>query len=228
MKKIESACEKFKEIHKNNKKGKFGFLAEWLFFSSNRLAKEGSDKRIKYQRYKRGAIVLVNFGVNLGNELSGNHFAIVLNKDDNPYNGVLTVLPLSSKNKKHYLNLGNSVLDVASNKIIDDCKALVHKVEKKENTITPEPGLTTDIEQMMTVMARYTKLNKETYAMVESVTTVSKYKILKPINKYDPIGKMRVTNQILNIIDLSLMHLFTDLLGYLDDEKLKDKFDKNV
>ena len=31
-----------------------------------------------YRVYKRGTIVYVDFGVNVGYELSGNHFAIVL------------------------------------------------------------------------------------------------------------------------------------------------------
>ena len=42
---------------------------------------------------------MINFGTNVGYELSGNHFAVVINQDDNYRNGVVTVIPLTSKEK---------------------------------------------------------------------------------------------------------------------------------
>ncbi|HAP8019376.1 TPA: type II toxin-antitoxin system PemK/MazF family toxin, partial [Enterococcus faecium] len=56
-----------------------------------------------YRVYKRGTIVYVDFGVNVGYELSGNHFAIVLNNKDNSKNGVVCVVPISSKKKSNYV-----------------------------------------------------------------------------------------------------------------------------
>ena len=74
------------------------------------MAEQHTNKRQRYHKYKRGQFVIVRFGEGTGNELSGTHPAIVLNKNDNPYNGVLTVVPLSSKPHKHYLELGE-ILD---------------------------------------------------------------------------------------------------------------------
>ena len=54
------------------------------------------EKKMKYQRYKRGQIVLIDFSPSMGSELRGKHFAIVITKKDSPNNGVLTVIPQMS------------------------------------------------------------------------------------------------------------------------------------
>lgn len=62
-----------------------------------------------YTTFNHGSVVMVNFGPNIGSELSGNHFAIVLNRKDKRENKTLTVLPLSSKDHSNYLDLGNEL-----------------------------------------------------------------------------------------------------------------------
>lgn len=47
--------------------------------------------------YSRGEIIKANLGYNIGNELGGLHYCIVLNKYDNTKNGTLNVIPLTSK-----------------------------------------------------------------------------------------------------------------------------------
>lgn len=50
---------------------------------------------------------MVEFSPSMGSEIKGKHLAIVLTKNDSPNNGVLTVIPLSSKNKPYYVPIGN-------------------------------------------------------------------------------------------------------------------------
>ncbi|MBR7928420.1 type II toxin-antitoxin system PemK/MazF family toxin [Aerococcaceae bacterium zg-ZUI334] len=114
---INEACKIFKqEAHSNFKK--FKFLAEWV----NSEAKYFNDDRINFNRnhkvYQRGALVMVDFGVNVGNELSGNHFAVVLNKNDSPKNGVLTVAPITSKGNKFTVQIDGLISD-KSHKILE-------------------------------------------------------------------------------------------------------------
>ncbi|EGO9233229.1 type II toxin-antitoxin system PemK/MazF family toxin [Enterococcus faecalis] len=85
---------------------KYKYLPTWLKNKSLYLNRERCNCAKQYRVYKRGSIVYVDFGINVGYELSGNHFAIVVNNHDNPKNGVLSVIPLSSKDKKNYLPLG--------------------------------------------------------------------------------------------------------------------------
>lgn len=80
---------------------KFAYLDEWLLKNSKLLLTEAKEYETKtnqtYKTYKRGTIIKVDFGVNLGSEMSQVHFAIVLNNYDNPKNNILTVVPLTSK-----------------------------------------------------------------------------------------------------------------------------------
>ena len=89
--------EKFKKLGTSINNTSF------LFEKEINNSKKGSHK---YSSYKYGSIIMVNFGTNIGDEICGNHFAIVLTNNDNPYNSVLTVLPLSSKNKPNRYKLG--------------------------------------------------------------------------------------------------------------------------
>ena len=50
--------------------------------------------KLKY--YKRGDIVLAHFGFNVGSELGGTHYAVVVENDNNNASNTLVVVPLSS------------------------------------------------------------------------------------------------------------------------------------
>ena len=69
---------------------------------------EGSLHFFKWwEQVTRGEIIKVDFGINIGSELSNIHFAIVLNSDDNNSVDNITVLPLSSKKGYKRICLGN-------------------------------------------------------------------------------------------------------------------------
>lgn len=65
---------------------------------------------MKFQRFKRGSVVMVKFSPSMGSVIKWKHLAIVSTKNDSPNNGVLTVIPLSSKNKPYYVPFGNFFL----------------------------------------------------------------------------------------------------------------------
>ena len=92
---------------------KYMYLPNWLANKSLYLRRERESPYKNYRVYRRGTIVYVDFGVNVGYELSGNHFAIVLNNHDNSKNGVVCVVPISSKEKSNYVAVGK-ILEMAS------------------------------------------------------------------------------------------------------------------
>ena len=259
------ACNRFELISQDIKISKLKYLHRSLNFKSNIHYNENEGKTYKYQKYKRGSVVMVNFGTNIGYELSGNHFAVVMNKDDNNRNGLLTLIPLTSKNKSQYLELNDSILDLvlnAQNKyirmLIDTQKNLKNHNKEMENTlknvrinidkinelrgdekhleksieeidkmleenykyldkvdelkcITEKENkeIEENMEKVYVVLDKYNEKNKTSYAMIRNITTVSKLKILKPINKFDPIGKMYISNESLNKIDAEIKAIFT-------------------
>lgn len=110
------ANKNFKLIHKSGR-FKYRYLPNWVYRKSNYLLNEINSVSPNKKVYKQGSIVNVDFGVNVGSELSGNHFAIVLNKKDNSKNSKLTVVPLSSKNYKTSIKI-NDVISQKSNEAL--------------------------------------------------------------------------------------------------------------
>lgn len=54
------------------------------------------------------------------------------------------------------------------------------------------------------VAKMYQKMGVDSYAMVQNISKISKLRVLKPINKYDPILKIRVSDEIMTILDNKL------------------------
>lgn len=113
MKKTKSQIEKIDESNKNYKYTynlnypKFTWLGNWLEKESAIFKNEAIKKINNKPNFKRGEIIKVDFGINVGSELSNTHFAIVLNNDDNNSVDNITVLPLTSKPGYKRLPLGN-------------------------------------------------------------------------------------------------------------------------
>ena len=74
-------------------------LAYWINDFSEYHDEEKTFDTTKMKTFKRGDIIKVNLGYNIGNELGGLHYCVVINKFDNPFNGTLNVIPLTSKKK---------------------------------------------------------------------------------------------------------------------------------
>lgn len=110
--KFDEANKNFKTVYRDRKRQhhlKYRFLHNWTLKKSQYLMNDEKTYKGNKKVYRRGAIVNVDFGVNVGTELSGNHFAIVLTKDDSPKNEKLTVIPLSSHYHPHSISLKNTV-----------------------------------------------------------------------------------------------------------------------
>ena len=103
-KKILQSAKNFEQIYSisqsNRRSNKFNFLPNWLDKESNLFLEEVNHCKKSYHSFKRGSLIFVDFGINIGSELSNRHWAVVLNKNDSPKSRNLTVLPISSKEKK--------------------------------------------------------------------------------------------------------------------------------
>ncbi len=162
IEKIEESCENYKYSY-NSKHPKFLKLGNWLEKESTIFKNEANNKNQNKPNFKRGEIIKIDFGINLGSELSNTHFAIVLNNDDNNSVDNITVLPLTSKPGYKRIYIGN-----------------ILKPFGKDN--------------------RY---NKNTYALITQITTISKTKIFKDnIRSY-------CDNEILEKLNLEIIDFLT-------------------
>ena len=124
----------------NSKNKKFTWLGNCLETEAAIFKNEANKKINNKPNFKRGEIIKVDFGINMGSELCNIHFAIVLNSDDNNSVDNITVLPLTSKpgykrlylgdllkafksdsryNKRSYALL-TQITTISKNKIFDD------------------------------------------------------------------------------------------------------------
>lgn len=104
--------EELKKSNLQKDKDKLYKLSQWLYGYSKYLRFEKTFKPQKLIKYHRGDVVKINFGFNVGNELGGVHYAIVLDNNNAHSSGTLTVVPLSSTKEKdtdtiYTVDLGN-------------------------------------------------------------------------------------------------------------------------
>lgn len=181
---------------------KFTYLDDWLLKKSNLLLEETklleNKENKNYKNYERGTIIKVDFGVSLGSEMSQVHFAIVLNNYDNPKNNILTVIPLTSTKSKFNLNLKSLITD-----LIIEIEQEIKKLENSKN-INEKVKLT----KLYNVLNYYKTNKKNTFACCSLITTISKTRILFPINEYDIIGRKKCSKEIMDLIDSDIKKKF--------------------
>lgn len=181
---------------------KFTYLDDWLLKKSNLLLEETklleNKENKNYKNYEIGTIINVDFGVSLGSEISQVHFAIVLNNYDNPKNNILTVIPLTSTKSKFNLNLKSLITD-----LIIEIEQEIKKLENSKN-INKKVKLT----KLYNVLNYYKTNKKNTFACCSLITTISKTRILFPINEYDIIGRKKCSKEIMDLIDSDIKNKF--------------------
>lgn len=289
---FDEATRNFKLVKRaGSKSNKYRGLHYWTYNKSIKLIEEINTPTKNNKTYKRGSIIYVDFGVNIGQEFSGPHFCIVLNKSDHKHNEKLTVVPLTSHQHPYTVRLKNTITETSlaflkktyrklsqlsfSQLILMQQAALV--LDGKEPDIsyvrsilgassdfqellntTPETYremldnlnsiqsfeyarenikdfiigqenierdnithfkileyvtgnkaamITTEQNYFSTVINKYINYNKQTFARIKDITTISKRRI-RTINKYDPIGKIKASASTLDTIDSSVEELF--------------------
>lgn len=111
--------KQLKNIVKNN----YALKKNNYIFNNTNISKEDTMLLTRKVLLKRGNVVWIDFGFNIGNEFGGMHPAIILKNFDNE----IFVLPISSKKPKEYKKLEQ---DYHNKKItLEEC-------EKKKGQVT--------------------------------------------------------------------------------------------
>ena len=114
---------KANKIIKSIIKKNYSFKDNKYFFSNTKISNEDVKLLMKYVLFKRGNVIWLDFGFNIGNEFGGMHPAVILKNFDND----LFVVPISSKKPTEYIKLEQDL----QNKIISE-----EKFEERKNDIT--------------------------------------------------------------------------------------------
>lgn len=189
-------------------------------------------KQKKARRYKRGEILKVHLGYNIGSEEGGLHYCVVITKNDNPSNPVLTVIPLTSV-KEHTnitklpygsLSLGDDLYTATEAKITFQIDSLTKQMvdiqmeynEFKDNDIESLNRISAKLELVRINLDNCKKAQKEfdkmkrgSIALVNQITTISKIRIVDPKTSTDPLAGIKLSVDNLELIDKMIIQNYT-------------------
>ena len=164
-------------------------LSYWINDFANYHDEEKTFNTTKLITFKRGRIIKANLGFNIGNELGGLHYCIVINKFDNPKNGTLTVVPLTSKKNKKYphssVDLGNEIYTILNSLYSKE----IEKLSNKYKDIWSLPSemskqFTSDYEYVKKIKDEISKMKVGSVALINQVTTIYYRRIILQIIYY--------------------------------------------
>ncbi len=213
-------------------KGKADKLSYWFEDYINFLSYEPTAKQVRWHKYKRGQIIKVHLGYNVGSEEGGLHYAVVLNANDNTSNSVLNIIPLTSVKPNTDINnlrngnvyLGNELFTNLIAKHSATRKFLSKEKKRIQGIIDDiEHGVPIDIDEVNAQLSdvesklvflerlrnEITKMKIGSIALVNQITTISKIRIYDPKNNNDILYGIKLSNEKLNLIDEEIKKLFT-------------------
>lgn len=192
---------KNKNLQKNFK---YLQLPYWMNSYGKYLKFEFENKTPKYyKRFKQGTVIMTDFGVNVGAEMSGKHFAVVINSDDDKYKKTLTVIPLTSKFHNGHVSLGAELFSETINLATKKRQQVLDEINKSESIHNSIKNQSTssltkitkpeDIQLMKKVInvkaESSSALNSDNLALSQIVTNLNS---LKEIDDHPDILKLSV------------------------------------
>lgn len=144
------ALNKQLEYYINDPTGKHlkkaNLISYWIKDFTRMIRYEENFIPSKNIAYKRGNIIKLNFGFNIGNEYGGLHYAIVLDNYNAHNSPVVTVIPLTSVKEGKEINensvfLGNDLYKLLKFKHDSVFKAIIAEREELDNMMSTVENL---------------------------------------------------------------------------------------
>jgi mRNA-degrading endonuclease toxin of MazEF toxin-antitoxin module len=210
---------------------KAALLYYWLHDYRNYIKNEPTFDPKYYPELFRGNIVNLNLGFNIGSEIGGLHYAVVL-QHSTRHSPNITVLPLTSvKPGKDIQSLRPTELYIGQElyfKIQGKFEALKISLPTEVNLLremvtheklTDEMQKTTsmrlkDLDNKTDLLLKTNKklasLKHGSIVVMNQIRTVSKMRIMDPTDRYDILYNLKLSPFILNEIDNKIVTLFTN------------------
>ena len=187
------------------------------------------------RRYRRGEIIKVHLGFNVGSEEGGLHYAVVLDKNNSANSPVVTVVPLTSPKPHVDVNslhkgsvfLGNELFTSLNIKVttlqrlsdIDQKRLYAMSGDFKHIMSDPDSEIDESMKQLEELEKKCSMLNRTkreiskmktgSIALVSQVRTISKIRIYDPKTNYDVLSNVKLSNEKLDLIDREIISLYT-------------------
>lgn len=206
-------------------------LCYWLEDYMTYLGYEKSFSPKHLKRYKRGEIIKVHLGYNIGSEEGGLHYAAVLDKNNSVNSPTITIVPLTSvkpatdlKNlRPGNVYLGNELFNSLNSRIIFIQRNLRNKIESLSSVdhLTAEEIVMhkSDIEKQIhdaeielelynRMKTEILKMKRGSIALINQITTISKIRIYDPKTNHDVLSNIKLSNDRLDDIDTAIKENF--------------------
>lgn len=219
-------------LNDGNNPKKAQLICKWLKEFSNYLRFEETFDATKDVAYHRGDIIKVNFGFNIGSELGGVHYAVVIDNDNKHNSGTLTVVPMSSykPGKQLYardIYIGSefySTMFARVLKLNDKMHAELDGVRKMIKVVAASTD--DDADQLKEELRRRQKSLNESISfceksiselgmmkngsviMPEQIRTISKMRIWDPKKTHDVLYGIKLSDSTMDKITARLSELF--------------------
>ena len=213
---------------------KVQLISKWIKDYSNFLRFEDQFDPTKNIAYKRGDIVKINFGFNLGSELGGVHYAIVIDNENRRSANTIVVIPISSykENKAVYdrdLFIGSEFYNIFSSrnkrlleearKSLNDLTRIMQIIDRKPDNDADVIALLNefstkkkDLEKKISIIEKCDKelsLMKEgSVVKVEQIRAISKMRIWDPKNTSGILYGIRLSDSTMDKINAKIKELF--------------------
>lgn len=208
-------------------------LSYWIKDWSRFLGQEKTFDPKRLIKYKRGDVLSVHLGFNLGSEEGGLHYAAVLDVDNAFGSPVITIVPLTSvKDESAPLRKGNVALgNMLYTQLELKIKTTLRRAYSEKNTVVKlldefnrsgsedEAAMSMihqridkielELKELENMDSAISKLKKGSIALVNQITTISKMRIYDPKTCHDVLSGIRLSNEALDDIDAELIKLYT-------------------
>ena len=208
---------------------KSALLYYWLRDYKNYLINEDTFSPNFYPSFQKGNIVNVNLGFNLGSEMGGLHYAIVL-ANSNRKNPNIVIAPLTSikpgKNlstlRPTEMAIGEELFSMIKGKhtalktsIPTELKLLEAAAVDKSNIEAfrqRADELLKKLDLLEKTMKKLQVLKHGSIIVLNQIRTVSKMRISDPTDKYDILYDLKLSSKTLDSLDERLAKLYLNVL----------------
>lgn len=207
-------------------------LSYWIDDWTHFLQREHTFNSATLKRYKRGDVIKVHLGFNIGSEEGGLHYAVVIDKMNALSDPTIRIIPLTSLKpnrdpnnlKPGNIYLGNEIYTMLNMKVTQSKRHLSDELENLASIITPPASPSS--EDIVFVNARIKELNKElamiekcrkeilkmkqgSIALISQITTISKLRIYDPKGNHDVLSGIKISKLSLDAIDSEIIKMYT-------------------
>ena len=213
------------DLLKNDPK-KASNLSYWIKNYTYMLKRENAFHPKYLPTYKKGSIIFVDLGFNVGSEHGGLHYVIVLDKNDSKNSPTLTVLPMSSmKNKtindlhpKYNYYLGDEFYNTLEVKMLGLFESFqkelkILQVDMKNsnpaiNRLEQARIIKNNQKSLQDCMKKARSLKSGGYAVINQITTISKMRIMEPTKPDEPLYNVTLSGDTMSGIDAQIMNCY--------------------